>query len=529
MATATKRKTDLNYPEWTECRTKNGLDPLGMQNSSISLYQTLLPGIGNVTLRVRYYGLYAWLSWIYAQRIGETNPERWKVFIRRAEALYALIAQRRGGETGVAGIRWARRTLAGSSVKTIDFRADSEPGSATRYFAVEWGVFGLAYGSQLFEIGILTSSNEHDIAIPSSEMGEPLARAFDKELGDLAAPFYGAISRGRVSLAELDSFARLSASGIRKASAERALYEKILFACGEPGAANDRARRLSLLLTLKAAAQLKRMPSADDVRWMLYAGKDDRGRRFNPGTSDLEAQRQRWFVYQANDLCHVALETLLKYALDTLGEFSQGTTASALIAHCVAQLLAVAQPKSQSWNEFVGALIPADNANDPENPDSEWFLAMEVLEVRGETDVCTPEAAWKAIRLLGLIHKRERGSAALIAQELKDFDPEFFHSLLTECRFLDRHGEAPFAETLTGLIEERVIRRHLWIALRKFRYQGDYTFLFETDDGLIRLRQKDGPVFTNPRLSPAVRFLSDIHLIDENGLTSRGAEVLAAP
>lgn len=48
--------------------------------------------------------------------------------------------------------------------------------------------------------------------------------------------------------------------------------------------------------------------------------------------------------------------------------------------------------------------------------------------------------------------------------------------------------------------------------------KGDYTFLVETDDGLIRLREKDGPVFTNPRLGPAIRFLHDIHLLGENGL-----------
>jgi hypothetical protein len=52
----------INYPEWTEYQEKNGLDPLGMQNSSVNLYQTFLPGISNVTLRMRYYGLYAWLS-----------------------------------------------------------------------------------------------------------------------------------------------------------------------------------------------------------------------------------------------------------------------------------------------------------------------------------------------------------------------------------------------------------------------------------------------------------------------------------
>lgn len=45
---------DLNLPEWTFYAEKGGLDPLGMQNSSVSLYQRLIPGIGNVTLRMRY-------------------------------------------------------------------------------------------------------------------------------------------------------------------------------------------------------------------------------------------------------------------------------------------------------------------------------------------------------------------------------------------------------------------------------------------------------------------------------------------
>lgn len=116
---------DLNFPEWTDYKTKDGLDPLGMQNSSVNLYQTLVQGIGNVTLRMRYYGLYAWLSWMYARHIGDTDPESWKRFIRRAEALYALIAQRRGGESGVAGIRWARRTLNRAPVKNWCIRGTS--------------------------------------------------------------------------------------------------------------------------------------------------------------------------------------------------------------------------------------------------------------------------------------------------------------------------------------------------------------------------------------------------------------------
>ena len=118
IVAATEADTkEINYPEWTEYRKKNGLDPLGMQNSSISLYQTFLPGISNVTLRMRYYGFYAWLCRTYAQRIGRTNPEYWKRFIRRAEALYALIAYKRRGETGVAGIEWAYCFHAGDGIR----------------------------------------------------------------------------------------------------------------------------------------------------------------------------------------------------------------------------------------------------------------------------------------------------------------------------------------------------------------------------------------------------------------------------
>jgi hypothetical protein len=51
---------------------------------------------------------------------------------------------------------------------------------------------------------------------------------------------------------------------------------------------------------------------------------------------------------------------------------------------------------------------------------------------------------------------------------------------------------------------------------------GDYTYLIERDEGRFRLREKDGPVFTNPRLGPAIAFLRDIHLIGTEGLTALG-------
>lgn len=37
------------------------------------LYQNLVPGISNVTLRTRYYGFYAWLSKDYAVQTYESQ------------------------------------------------------------------------------------------------------------------------------------------------------------------------------------------------------------------------------------------------------------------------------------------------------------------------------------------------------------------------------------------------------------------------------------------------------------------------
>lgn len=129
----------INCPVWTDYQKKNGLDPLGMQNSSVNLFQTFLPGISNVTLRMRYYGLCAWLCRSYAQADGSDDPERWKRFVRRAEALYALIACRAGGQGGVAGIQWTEKAYENTQGDVIDFAAAADPNSETKYLKQAWG------------------------------------------------------------------------------------------------------------------------------------------------------------------------------------------------------------------------------------------------------------------------------------------------------------------------------------------------------------------------------------------------------
>ncbi|MDA0317562.1 MAG: hypothetical protein O2784_07570 [Proteobacteria bacterium] len=52
-----------------------GLDPLGLQITSEATYATLLPGVTNLTNRIRYYGFYCWLLDFYAENIRDTNQQ----------------------------------------------------------------------------------------------------------------------------------------------------------------------------------------------------------------------------------------------------------------------------------------------------------------------------------------------------------------------------------------------------------------------------------------------------------------------
>ena len=528
MAVTDVEEPRINYPAWTDYQKKNGLDPLGMQNSSVNLYQTFLPGISNVTLRMRYYGLYAWLCRTYAQTDGSDDPERWKQFVRRAEALYALIAVCAGGQGGVAGIQWAEKAYEYTQGDVIDFASAADPNSETKYLKQAWGAYGAAYGSQLFAIGIFWESPDHALPVPSSTFGDRLAQVFADGLGALAPLFEEIILRGSVTRDELGRLTPIVPSEIGVTGNERALYQEILLTPAEPEDADALSRRLSLLLVLNIAGLLGREPDAEEVRWILYAGQGQEGRALTLDAANLEAQRQRWWVYQANDLCHIALETLLKFTLDTLGPYSTGLTLARLIPLCIDRMLESVDAVPASWTGLLETIHLAANACSTNDANAEWSLCTEIMKGAGRRDEseCPPEIAWKAVLLLAVLHKRVREEDHPVTAELGRFTSDAFQTLLTESRFFDKHADLPIRTILARIIEQRVVRRHLWVAARKFQH-GDYTFLIESDEGRLRLREKDGPVFTNPRLGPAITFLKDIHLLGGQGLTDYGAEAVS--
>lgn len=86
------------FPFWgAETTSKMGRDPLAVQNSSVVIYDNMIKGVTNMTVRIRYNGFFCWLMTFIAERLQATNPSKIDnpkeqiKFIRRGELLLAYI------------------------------------------------------------------------------------------------------------------------------------------------------------------------------------------------------------------------------------------------------------------------------------------------------------------------------------------------------------------------------------------------------------------------------------------------------
>lgn len=512
-------------PVWTRVSKKRGIDPLGMQNSSVSIYQRLLPGISNVTLRIRYYGLYAWLAERYSREVGDTNAITWQRQIRRAEALYALISQVKGGERGVGGAEWAQKRLVSVERGRLNFQADTEPGGETHYLQNAWGVFGQAYQSQLVEIGLMERQAHHNIATATPGIGRDLAQAFGRSAGEVGELFLTTIDRGWTTLKELERMASLAPSGIPRGS-ERECYEALLFSGSGTPTTRDKMRGDTLKLILHWADAVGTSPRSDELRWSMYSGFLPSGARWIlPST--LEEQRLRWAVYQANDILHVALETLLMGLLAKLETHPAGCSQEELIEFAVSTTLDELM-EAPDWESFVASQDLSPDASDQEHPGSEWYLTRHSWMSISKHDMSIAEQCAASVRVLAILQRRMAPYRAVVESELAGLNQDGFRSFLTETVFLEENSVLPLVEMIRRLFLDRVLRRHLWVAMRKLRFHGDYTFLFETDDGVIRKRDDGGAVWTGPRLGNAIAFLEDIGLLGKKASVQRVGRLLEA-
>lgn len=507
-----RNEFEPGFPQWTELGQVTGLDPLGMQRPIEVVYQSLLPGISNITLRLRYYSFFPWLLDAYARRSGSTDMEDFRIFQRRAEALFALTCVRGDHEPGVAGIEWAMRVerSLGSDPSTdqaIEFAdgADPDAGPDNRYLKNKGGAFGGAYASQLREMNLIRM-DDPELPVPyCMNAAMPLAEAMWNELGDLAEVFLAAVEAGRVTVEELDRLAPIKPSRVREGSPEQEALVAILTGRHQDAGASDIRRRQTLLRLLELSEKLRRAPRADDAKWAWFETND------HDRPDDDQDVLGLWSLYQASDLMRLAYEGILSAGLRILNRAPFSRQPLAALVADIAGLSGI--DATEPWSESLAALAAeATPGTTARNAQARLLGAEKTSEDADEIRA--------ALELIAALWAKRGDYRAETMGWLRAAD--HFRSYATELSHFESLLDRPARSALSEIISDRIIKRHLWVASRKFRNQRAYTFLLEPDDGMLRYRTGLTVSPSSPRIDQAVQFLRDARLLDDDGPTELG-------
>jgi hypothetical protein len=164
---------------WTEKNSFSfGRDPLGMQATSVRIYRSLVPGLTNVTNRLRYYSFYCWAVDTWEKRVHADNTAKWRAFIRRAEVLYAMASFVADPATssGMGGREWAEDNLdAVLRSSELDLSAHDDPDAKGSYLQAKAGNFGQFYLASMLDSRMLAPTS--GVPLVDKQLGRALASA----------------------------------------------------------------------------------------------------------------------------------------------------------------------------------------------------------------------------------------------------------------------------------------------------------------------------------------------------------------
>jgi hypothetical protein len=477
-------------PEWSAKGQTGGLDPLAMLAPIEGVYTSLLVGMSSVTVRIRYYSFLAWWLVEYANGGFSTDRDVFDAHIRKGEALVGLVSRANrnnqiaaGGMTGgVAGDNTFGAVI-GADPVDVDMVLLRESYLKTPAFIA-------VYGPQMAEMGIL-QRNTSGMLAPSPDIGKPLAAAFEQTIGAKTAKRFR-------KWAQKDTVPRKALKKMRSMDInftntiaddpERSILRNAFI--GREGLGD---RHGTLLEILKFAQYHDGSLTDRDIRFGWLETLPEKNHRHY-------TERLAWQHFQIADSIRVALESILRHCVQHLAG-----TGPVPLPELVAQVCADL-PTDLSLAEFAETLADQNQNFDTRN-----------LQDQAEKDSATLDEK------LALLFHIWRMWGDRLAEMDEIIPPRNHHNTSgTEIRFLTNNENEPARSTIARMIRDRILTRHLSIAARKLRFQGNYTYQFEYEDGNIIARQTGSVGAAGPRIATAINFLTQLGFIDNDGITKLG-------
>jgi len=504
-------------PFWAESKDfVTGRDPLGIQNSSVSIYAALLPGLNNVTDRLRYYGFYCWLlKEIEDQKLTFDSPRAQYNFIRKAEYTLALyMAEYEPAEQGIAGSAYAIRKIKEAKengTNIVDVATGAEKHKGTIKGSVYWdftaGILGQYYAGSLQNsysgLGLISIKERYYFI---TDAGRQLGIAFGGTISSPAAiQFFNIINAGFIDLAKANILVDFSISRIQADSQEGIFYRDMFFSTDfslRPDVREQsRFRKDSLLMLLDFLA------ISNEERAFNYFPESIYKQSGFIGTAHESPASIGWFYYMTCERMHISLEHMFYTILLHIQQGAElvDDTVNTLTSFCMASMSEYYEEFSHdmSLDSLIAILEEEQEINYSE-------------EIRNFQRSSPGDAVVYSLEYFLTTYKNTvqfRSQFVDFANRTQTRDKN--GTALDWMLYIEKHKTISVEQFFKRLLL-KIINDHLHVAYAK---QGSgeqqvHKFLLE-DNFLIHINNID-PRFTTPRLRSARNFLRDMKIISFN-------------
>ena len=501
-----------------------GLDMLGMQNASIATYAVLLPGLTNLTRRIRYYGFYMWLLEQYAKTKGIVSVLEFQRFMRRGELILAFVmAHNQTEEFGVVGSLYARKWLQ-ADMDPIDIAAGADRGNDNIYWQYSSGAFGQYYQGALSSMGLIApSENESRIFVCTPDYGRKLAGLFENTIDETTREIYlEAIDRGTVSREELSALGKeFSLTSIQPLSKEWEFYIEMLFGKDYPTietiAGHNTFRLETILLYMEYLKNPKQFEIAGTFPRSFHYRQWD-VKPFMDYTACMG-----WYYYSLNEFAQYALGMILWAFLVELDR--QGSIPLPEMVNTFTDLSHSALLESLEINKNLSDLSFQEFSNDLYQ---QGFIPVFYTNEMGQTgNKVIFEKVVHAMKVLALIYQHDKQQLTKLQADSRKHGMYRNGDVTELFSWIQKNEHHNLHTFLRKLLLQQIINRHIEVAMRKMRNRNENTLKFILDDNILKPVSIVEPIWTSPRINTLHQFLIDLKLVEGNTLTNLGRQLLA--
>lgn len=498
-----------------------GLDQLGLNLTSERIFDCLLPGLNNVTQRIRYYSFYSWFFQWYAAHIGNTSVKQQNSYLRRAEFILALVAahNQKGGVPGITKAQYIYEV----SDEVIDLKKGTQEGgtSVGSYWNNSRGVLGQYYISSIKQLGILADQGSTnglyirtDFEHESKVSGKQLAEAFIENTASQLSGFIKAIEDNSISKTTLEELKTgFDMLLIPNKSKEQKLFWQLFSGVDNPKLKVDtfyRKETIKLVLqsfnkayNIQKYNQLKVPLSLYDKKWDMLSTTTEK----------------LWYLYMMEQFWSVACTSALDSFLKILKDISNDNWIDE------AELVTSIMSKLDVLYESEGM-----------QPKKDLFIAQQFMEY-SVVDLINlartePDQYIKLVFILCAIQKlflENWPHYTSILEFAKSFNMHAASSFIVSIADIESQNQLSISDFSHYFLTRYIINRHYYVALRKLSATQN-SAKFYREEGNIRYVDKFIYGYSSPRIHTLVDFLKDLNLIhrDKIELTELGQQKLKA-